>query len=380
MKLSFNFHVALQVVFPKMNNTKRGGFTLIELLVVIAIIGVLVGLLLPAVQTAREAARRMSCGNNLKQIGLAIHNYETSHRNFPPGYNDVLPRAFGSSPSRFDKIWEGMDITAWSWGSYLLPFMEADAAGDFDTSFRPWEYYTRNQISLDVLQKPISGFMCPSDALGKDVNDGDERDVALDGPPPQTPNPTPMPPGPGHGGGTIMSTARSNYIGNNTWFGWYDRGRFVGADSTKGNQYGNSEAPSNSGIFWRGSRVKISQILDGLSKTIMIGERSTASGQAGLIYLTEASSEAQTIERTLGTANARLNTPPDSSGNATVEGRSGYSSEHSGGVIQFLYCDGSVHQIQDSIEHDSTAQWRSKTAFLNAKAFGKLCSRQDGVW
>ncbi|MEO2040561.1 MAG: DUF1559 domain-containing protein, partial [Pirellulales bacterium] len=184
---------------------------------------------------------------------------------------------------------------------------------------------------------------------------------------------------PGHSGATIMGSARSNYIGNNTWFGWYNRGRFVGADSRKKNQYGNTERPSNSGIFWRGSKLKISQIPDGLSKTIMIGERSTASGQAALIYVTRASSEAQTIERTLGTANARLNTPPDSSGNATEEGRSGYSSDH-GGVIQFLYCDGSVHQIQDSIEHDSTAKWRSKAAFLNEKVFEKLCSRQDGKW
>ena len=359
-----------------MSKAKRCGFTLIELLVVIAIIGVLVSLLLPAVQMAREAARRMSCGNNLKQIGLAIHNYETSHRHFPAGYNDVLPNAMGSGGiSPYANIWEGTDITAWSWGSYILPFMEGDTAGNFDTSYRPWEYYSTNQISLDVLQKPISGFMCPSDAVGKDVNDGSERDIALDGPPPQTPNPGP--PRPGHGGGTIMATARSNYVGNNTWFGWYSRGRFVGANSGKGNQYGNTERPSNSGIFWRGSKLKGSQIPDGLSKTIMIGERSTASGQAALIYLTQASSEAQTIERTLGTANARLNAPPDSSGNATEEGRSGYSSDHAGGVIQFLFCDGSVQQIQDSIAHDPTHQWRSRAGFRPKKTFEKLCSRQD---
>ena len=176
-----------------------------------------------------------------------------------------------------------------------------------------------------------------------------------------------------------MATARSNYVGNNTWFGWMNAGRFAGAPYGADNQY-LAQSPRNTGIFWRGSRLKISQIPDGLSKTIMIGERSTASGQAALIFITSATAEGQSIERTLGTAMARLNTPPDSSGTATEEGRSGYSSDHAGGVLQFLFCDGSVQQIQDSVEHDATAEWRSRStnALQHEKVFEKLCSRQDG--
>src|SRR5690606_12375535 len=94
---------------------RRLGFTLVELLVVIAIIGILVALLLPAVQAAREAARRIQCANNLKQIGLALLNYESTH--------NVFPYAAGTTANQ-----AGQSATYWSWSALLLPYLEQAAA------------------------------------------------------------------------------------------------------------------------------------------------------------------------------------------------------------------------------------------------------------
>ena len=130
--------------------TRRRGFTLIELLVVIAIIAILVALLLPAVQQAREAARRSSCKNNLKQIGLALHNYHDTHRVFPPG------QIRGRNPSTGVECGNGF-----SWGAMLLPFLEESAVYDgLDFTIGP--FIGSNKTFINSL----AGFdfaRCPSD-------------------------------------------------------------------------------------------------------------------------------------------------------------------------------------------------------------------------
>lgn len=137
-------------LFPRFSN--RRAFTLVELLVVIAIIGILIGMLLPAVQSIREAARRTQCANNLKQFGLAIANYEVTNGNFPPSYL-------------------GVDYQpGWGWGSFILPFIEQANLYEFgeidDTLFGNG---SNPAYPIDYTEQVVTVFRCPSDQ-GPDLN------------------------------------------------------------------------------------------------------------------------------------------------------------------------------------------------------------------
>lgn len=220
--------------FTKSSHDRSGGFTLVELLVVIAIIGILVGLLLPAVQAAREAARRMQCGNNLKQVGLALHNYESAHRAWP---------AQSASPT------PGRDFLArrGSWLTAILPFIEQD--GLFQ-SFNPNLHWHDPGNSLAV-NAVVPSFRCPS------VPDrrGFEWTVLVDYANSTTTSPTLSP-------RTFFDGAVIDYTN-------------VGGISTQLNNVlpvsQRLGDPLNCGIL-KTAAVKLAEVTDGLSNTILVIE------------------------------------------------------------------------------------------------------------
>jgi prepilin-type N-terminal cleavage/methylation domain-containing protein/prepilin-type processing-associated H-X9-DG protein len=131
----------------------RTGFTLVELLVVIAIIGVLVALLLPAVQAARESARRMQCTNQLKQFGLALHNFHDTNKIFPPALDELTTSPSTGSSS----VWQA------SWVPFILPFVEQQPLFQLYRFDRDWADGTTNDNATNgPAKKNIKGFLCPS--------------------------------------------------------------------------------------------------------------------------------------------------------------------------------------------------------------------------
>src|SRR5215475_11308097 len=140
-----------------MNHSLRRAFTLVELLVVIAIIGLLVALLLPAIQAAREAARRAQCKNNLKQIGLALHNYESARGLFPPSCI-IDPAASGSIDGISYPDAQMVCTTGFGWGAMLLPELDQSPLFEqFNFNTACWAI-----ANAPPAATPVPAFLCPS--------------------------------------------------------------------------------------------------------------------------------------------------------------------------------------------------------------------------
>jgi prepilin-type N-terminal cleavage/methylation domain-containing protein/prepilin-type processing-associated H-X9-DG protein len=222
----------------------RAGFTLIELLVVIAIIGLLTGMLLPAVQAAREAARRTQCTNNLKQIGLALQNHHDSKLFFPPGYVDGNTNPVSTPDNDLGP--------SWGWASFLLPYLEETNVYSQINFSQPVGVGSNTTIS----QQPLTVYQCPTDPLQDAFP---VYDSSLTTP--------------------IATVAHGNYVGCNGWVECFRNagGYYVPGSDGAAAEDGDVGATglAGNGLFYRNSRTKASKVTDGLSRTIIVGERSS---------------------------------------------------------------------------------------------------------
>ncbi|QDT65776.1 DUF1559 domain-containing protein [Calycomorphotria hydatis] len=238
----------------------RRGFTLVELLVVIAIIAILIALLLPAVQQAREAARRSTCLDHLKQIGLALHNYHDAYSTFPPGYISDFSSyedLSGTAHVSHSGV-TSFGAVQWSWLAFIAPMMElgpaydALAVGDrraADTACYA-RHWVPDQAARDAMEAPIATLRCPSD-VGPHLN----TSRGFWGSPQKHPDN----PSWSCGGGQFPT---SNYLGVNA-----DRA------NSSNTQYVEARMRYANGIFVPNGKVKMRDVTDGTSNTFMVGER-----------------------------------------------------------------------------------------------------------
>lgn len=288
---------------PAQPHRLRHGFTLVELLVVIAIIGILIALLLPAVQAAREAARRLQCANNLKQLGLALHNYHTAHRTLPPG---------------------GITSNGLSYIVMLLPYLEQKALYDqFDFSEGQWWIGGGSGTSNGKIEHSLNKLpmiLCPSsnDERSNLTNYGER-----------------IPPN--EGGVDPYTTHYYGILGP------------LGTNPASGTPY-KSEEPTDygiqamEGVLYKDSRVRFEDIKDGTSNTFLLGEISWNGYKAYRTWIRGS---------TLGGAamgSCKSVQYPINTGLTYSFNSGSFGSQHPGGT-QFALCDGSVTFISESIDH-----------------------------
>jgi prepilin-type N-terminal cleavage/methylation domain-containing protein/prepilin-type processing-associated H-X9-DG protein len=289
----------------------RRGFTLIELLVVIAIIGVLIALLLPAVQKVREAANRMKCSNNLKQLALAVHNYHDVEGHFPVNSGISL----------------SLNATNWSWLARLLPYIEQD------NLYRQGNIPTATLASCpDVIRVQIKTFLCPTDPFSNSGPRTDEFNI----------NPAPV--GQtnykgvsggnwGNDGGIgNTGSAGSAFTCDPRWRNASPTGSFNGLDN-------------GDGIFFRDdfrAPRRFADVVDGASNTLLIGEDLPAKNEHCDWPFANHATGTCGIGPNATDANGRDFSPAD------WPDVYSFHSLHPGG-LQFAFVDGSVHFINDSI-------------------------------
>ena len=321
------FQTTLQTADPK----RRSAFTLVELLVVIAIIGILIALLLPAVQAAREAARRMQCINNLKQIGLGLHNYHDTFKCFPPGamsYN-----------------WSGNGYAEWGWGAFILPFIEEKPLYD-GLHINEWTLEevedgtaTAADPTIDpaLLKTPLEAYRCPSAKskdLNYDVNNHDIPDL----------------------GGNDESLGTSNYVGS------------AGMGRLQEDEIGNGFLILSGGA--NPKAVSFQDTTDGTSNTFAVGERPAKCRASIWPGMAETRRQGnRNMQAGLGYVNYRLNLPLSSEGGPNNNCRSGFASEHPDGA-NFLLCDGSSRFISDLIEFDTAGEGNNDETPSNIDQMG----------
>jgi prepilin-type N-terminal cleavage/methylation domain-containing protein len=338
----------------KKRRSKRG-FTLIELLVVIAIIAILIALLLPAVQQAREAARRTQCKNNLKQIGLALHNYHDVYKMFPMG--DAARFANGTGNVAVVSNYE-----SWGWPAMLLP--QIDQAPLFNTLAVNDRTLSEALAStggdedlLDQLFVPLTGFQCPSDTTGPRLRSGMDRQHFGNG---------------ASGTPTSWRPPTSNYIG------------MVGIADTRIPNHRNDRRPR--GAFYRHSALKFRDFTDGSSNTIMVGERDNDGGAGSWIgNRNPGGSGPHGSDYVMGCAWPPINDPVE---RTNYRRRTGFSSKHEGGA-QFLMGDGTVIFLSENIDHDlqqvsrttprnnNTADWNNDFVDFNQIGIYQRLSLRD---